>query len=87
EIGRPADFFTVSLSDPALAGVEPRALPALLLATLDRRMIRDVWVGARQRIAGGRHLAQGQIIGRFIGLQDRLRGRSSQPAATLEATG
>ncbi|MFM7751911.1 MAG: amidohydrolase family protein, partial [Opitutaceae bacterium] len=87
EVGRPADFFTVSLSDPALAGVEPRALPALLLATLDRRMIRDVWVGARQRIAGGRHLAQGQIIGRFIGLQDRLRGRSSQPAATLEATG
>ncbi len=85
EVGRPADFFTVSLSDPALAGVEPPALPAVLLATLDRRMIRDVWVGARQRIAAGRHLAQGQITGRFIGLQDRLRGRTPQPAATLDA--
>jgi len=87
EVGRPADFFTVSLSDPALAGVEPRALPAVLLSTLDRRVIRDVWVGARQRIAAGRHLAQGQIIGRFIGLQDRLRGRTPQPAATTEAAG
>ena len=87
EVGRPADFFTVSLSDPALAGVEPRVLPALLLAALDRRMVRDVWVGARQRIAAGRHLAQGQIIGRFIGLQDRLRGRAPHSAATPDATG
>jgi len=79
EVGRPADFFTVSLSDPALAGVESRALPGVLLAALDRRMIRDVWVGARQRISGGRHVAQGQIVGRFIGLQDRLRGT---PVAT-----
>lgn len=79
EVGRPADFFTVSLSDPALAGVEPRSLPGVLLAALDRRMVRDVWVGARQRISGGRHVAQGQIVGRFIALQDRLRGA---PAAT-----
>lgn len=78
-MGRPADFFTVSLSDPALAGVESRGLPGVLLAALDRRMIRDVWVGARQRISGGRHVAQGQIVGRFIGLQDRLRGT---PVAT-----
>jgi formimidoylglutamate deiminase len=80
EVGRPADFFTVSLSDPALAGVEPRALPAVMLAALDRRLIRDVWVGARQRISGGRHVAQGQIVGRFIGLQDRLRGAPAAAA-------
>ena len=80
EVGRPADFFTVSLSDPALAGVEARFLPGVLLAALDRRMIRDVWVGARQRISGGRHLAQGPITGRFIGLQDRLRGTSGAAA-------
>jgi formimidoylglutamate deiminase len=79
EVGRPADFFTVSLSDLTLAGVEPRSLPGVLLSALDRRMVRDVWVGARQRISGGRHVAQGQIVGRFIALQDRLRGA---PAAT-----
>ncbi|MEY4689023.1 MAG: hypothetical protein RIR76_3046 [Verrucomicrobiota bacterium] len=87
EVGRPADFFTVNLGDPALAGVEARGLPAVLLAALDRRSIRDVWVGARQRIAGGRHLAQGQIIGRFIGLQDRLRGRAPGTETTAETAG
>ena len=42
EVGRPADFFTVSLSDLTLAGVEPRSLPGVLLAALDRRMVREI---------------------------------------------
>jgi acetyltransferase-like isoleucine patch superfamily enzyme len=34
--------------------------------------VRDVWVGARQRISGGRHVNHGSIVGRFVDLQKRL---------------
>lgn len=74
EVGRPADFFTVNLFDPALAGGALATLPALLLANLERRAIRDVWIGGRQRINGGRHVNQGPIVGRFVDLQKRLWG-------------
>ena len=37
-----------------------------------RRAVRDVWVGARQRITHGRHVSHGPIVGRFVELQRRL---------------
>jgi formimidoylglutamate deiminase len=72
EIGRPADFFTVSLHDPSIVGADPGTLLANLVFSLERRAIRDVWVGALQRIANGRHALQGPIVGRFADLQRRL---------------
>jgi hypothetical protein len=39
---------------------------------LQRRAIRDVWIGGQPRIAGGRHANQGPIVGRFVDLQRRL---------------
>ena len=72
EVGRPADFFTVTLFDPALAGAEPAALLHTLVFSPARRAVRDVWVGGRQRIAGGRHADQGGIVGRFVDQQRRL---------------
>ncbi|MEO5959110.1 MAG: formimidoylglutamate deiminase [Opitutaceae bacterium] len=72
EVGRPADFFTVNLFDPTIAGAEPGALLSAILFSLQRRAIREVWIGARQRIANGRHLNQGPIVGRFADLQRRL---------------
>lgn len=74
EVGRPADFFTVNLFDPAIAGADPASLLAGLVLGLERRAIRDVWVGARQRIAGGRHVNHGPIVGRFVEVQKRLWG-------------
>jgi formimidoylglutamate deiminase len=74
EVGRPADFFTVNLFDPTIAGADPETLLANIVFSLDRRAIRDVWIGARQRIGGGRHQNQGPIIGRFVDLQRRLWG-------------
>jgi formimidoylglutamate deiminase len=71
-IGRPADFFTVNLFDPAIAGAEPESLLANIVLGLERRAIRDVWVGARQRLANGRHVLHGAIVGRFVDLQQRL---------------
>ena len=73
EVGRPADFFTVNVFDPSLAGVEPAALLGNIVFSLERRAIREVWVGARQLVSNGRHAAQGPIIGRFVELQQRVR--------------
>jgi formimidoylglutamate deiminase len=72
EVGRPADFFTVNLFDPAIAGSDPESLMANIVFALERRAIRDVWVGARQRLANGRHQAHGAIVGRFVEVQRRL---------------
>jgi formimidoylglutamate deiminase len=73
EVGRPADFFTVSLAEPSLAGADPASLATALVQGGQLRAIRDVWVGARQRLAGGRHVRQGAILGRFIETQARLQ--------------
>ena len=73
EVGRPADFFTVSLAEPSLAGADAASLATALVQGGQLRAIRDVWVGARQRLAGGRHLRQGAILGRFIETQARLQ--------------
>lgn len=74
EVGRPADFFTVNLYDPSIAGAEPDTLLGNIVFSLERRAIRDVWVGARQCVANGRHPYQGAIVSRFVELQRRLWG-------------
>ena len=72
EIGRPADFFTVNLYDPSIAGADAGTLLNNIVFSLERRAIRDVWVGARLRIANGRHPDHGAIVGRFSDSQQRL---------------
>lgn len=72
EVGRPADFFTVNLYDPSIAGAEPAVLLANIVFSLERSAIREVWVGARQRLVNGRHAQQGALVGKFIELQRRL---------------
>lgn len=72
EVGRPADFFTVNLFDPAIAGADAGSLLANVVFALERRAIKDVWIGARQRLANGRHALHGPIVGRFVESQTRL---------------
>ena len=72
EVGRPADFFTVNLYDPAMAGADPATLLPHVIFAMERRAIRDVWIGARQRVANGRHVAHGAIVGRFVESQRRI---------------
>ncbi len=72
EVGRPADFFTVNLFDPSIAGADADTLLANIVFGLERRAIRDVWIGARQKIANGRHLNQGPIVGRFVDSQKKV---------------
>lgn len=72
EVGRPADFFTVNLFDPSIAGAAGDGLLPAIVGALERRAIREIWVGARQRVANGRHPFQGAIVSRFVELQSRL---------------
>lgn len=74
EVGRPADFFTVNLFDPALAGANADSLLANIVFALERRAIREVWIGARQRLTNGRHALHGPIVGRFVDVQRRVWG-------------
>jgi len=72
EVGRPADFFTVNLFDPSIAGTDPQTLLESIVFSLGPRAVREVWVGGRQRVANGRHAYHGPIVGNFVDLQRRL---------------
>lgn len=70
--GRPADFFTVDLDDPSIAGADRASLLSHILFGAQRTAIRDVFVGGRQVIRDGRHPLQEGIVRRFIEVQNRL---------------
>jgi formimidoylglutamate deiminase len=79
EVGRPADFLTVNLYEPSLAGSSSEGLLAAVLEAAERRAIREVWIGARPRVNNGRHVQQGPIVGRFVELQQRLHAAAAGP--------
>lgn len=72
EPGRPADFCTLDLDDPALAGADATTLPATLLFAAGRSCVRDVVVGGKAVISDGRHVQQASIITDFRKLQQKL---------------
>ena len=51
EPGAPADFFTVALDDPSIAGSSPEDLLAVVVFSLARTAIRDVVVGGKQIVS------------------------------------
>lgn len=75
EPGRPADFFTVDLDDPALAGTDAATLPAALVFAGGRAAVRDVVVGGRPVVVDGRHPLQARIVSEFRALQAGLWSR------------
>ncbi|MCM3870029.1 MAG: formimidoylglutamate deiminase [Pyrinomonadaceae bacterium] len=70
--GLPADFFTVDLNDPSIAGASPDDLLSSIVFSLSRTAVRDVVVGGKKIVEDGRHAAQDEIIERFRGLQKKL---------------
>jgi formimidoylglutamate deiminase len=72
EPGSPADFFTVDLDDPSIAGATSDELLPLIVFGLSRTAVRDVFVGGRQIVSDGQHQAQREIIEKFALLQRRL---------------
>lgn len=71
-IGRAADFFSVDLGDPSIAGAGPEALLAQAVFALERTAIRGVWVGGQPVIENGRHPLQNEVVSHFLSVQERL---------------
>ena len=70
--GGAADFFTVDLEDPTVAGAHTEdPLPAIVFS-LSRAAVRETAVGGRILVEGGRHAAQDEIVSRFKVLQKKL---------------
>jgi formimidoylglutamate deiminase len=65
--GAPADFFTVDLDDPSIAGSDS-LLPSIVFS-LSRTAIKDVVVGGRRIIEEGRHADQEAIVNDFRRIQ------------------
>ena len=72
EAGRPADFFTVGLDDPSIAGAGTDDLLPAVVFSLARTAVREVVVGGRHIVEDGQHRTQDEIIERFTNLQRRL---------------
>jgi formimidoylglutamate deiminase len=73
EAGREADFFTVDLDDPSVAGAG-EALLSHVVFSLERTAIREVAVGGEFVIRAGRHALEEEIIRQFAGVQREVWG-------------
>jgi formimidoylglutamate deiminase len=72
EPGDAADFFTVDLDDPAIAGADTEDLLPAVVFSLSRAAVRETAVGGRLVVEASRHPAQDEIVSRFVALQRRL---------------
>jgi len=72
EVGMPADFFTVDLDDPSIAGASKDDLLASIVFTLSRAAVREVVVGGKPIVSEGQHLIQEEVVERFNQLQKNL---------------
>ena len=72
EPGRAADFFTVDLNDPSIAGASPDDLLSSIVFSLSRTAVKDVVVGGKRIVEDGRHAQQEEIVERFKALQKKL---------------
>ncbi|HEX6182484.1 MAG TPA: formimidoylglutamate deiminase [Pyrinomonadaceae bacterium] len=72
ETGRAADFFTVDLDDPSVAGASAEDLLPAVVFSLSRAAVRETAVGGRLVVESSRHAAQAEIVSRFAALQKRL---------------
>lgn len=74
EAGRPADFFTVDLNDPSIAGATEESLLDHVVFSMERTAIRDVCVGGKLIIRDGRHALGEEIVQEFAAIQRNLWG-------------
>jgi formimidoylglutamate deiminase len=74
DVGKPADFFTVDLNDPSIAGASPDDLLSSIMFSASRAAVREVAVGGKPIVSDGQHLIQEEVLDRFGELQKRLWG-------------
>jgi formimidoylglutamate deiminase len=70
--GRAADFFTIDLDDPSIAGASTDDLLPCMLFSLARNAVREVAVGGQLILEEGQHRTRPEITQRFAALQRRL---------------
>jgi formimidoylglutamate deiminase len=64
-VGSFADFVTVDLRDPSIAGHSGQDLLPILVFGLNRTAIRDVAVNGRLIVRDGKHALQEEILSRY----------------------
>ncbi|HSE34383.1 MAG TPA: formimidoylglutamate deiminase [Pyrinomonadaceae bacterium] len=72
QAGAPADFFTVDLDDPSIAGASTSDLLSCLVFSAGRAVIKDVVVAGNTIVEDGRHANQEDIVTKFADLQKKL---------------
>jgi len=72
EPGRLADFFTVDLDHPSIAGASVEDILPCIVFSLAPAGVREVFVGGKPVIEDGQHPAQTKIVRSFAELQRRL---------------
>jgi formimidoylglutamate deiminase len=72
DLGKPADFFTVDLSDCSIAGSVPEDLLTNIVFSMSNRAIRDVAVSGKIIVEENRHALQEEIVETFCRVQQRL---------------
>jgi formimidoylglutamate deiminase len=72
ESGHPADFFSIDLDDPSVAGATRDTLLSNIIFSSGRSAVRDVVVGGDHIVRDGNHLNASKIIRDFRTLQERL---------------
>jgi formimidoylglutamate deiminase len=75
EPGTPADFFSIDLNDPSIAGASEEDLLSNIVFSLSRSAIKDVVVQGKRIVDDGHHHDEGEIIEQFSSLQSRLWGK------------
>ncbi len=72
ESGQAADFFTVDVNDPSIAGAGPDDLLSAIVFSLSKNAVKDVVVGGKRIVEDGKHPQQEEIVERFKALQKKL---------------
>ncbi len=72
ETGQAADFFTVDLDDPSIAGASEDDLLSSIVFSLSRTAVKDVVVGGKPIVVDGKHPQQEEIVEQFNRLQKKL---------------
>ena len=70
--GCAADFFTVDLDDPSIAGATEDDLLSSVVFSLSRTAVKDVFVGGQRIVEDGKHARQEEIVSKFKKLQKKL---------------
>jgi len=72
QVGKPADFFTIDINDPSIAGAGADALLSVIVFAMERTAIREVCVDGEFLVREGRHPLQEKITSEFVAVQQKL---------------